>query len=94
MAAARAVRAPRARRDCPHCLGCPASVLDDGERANTEIADSSRITQMLVSPERAPALKRDMEAALADPHTRAKLRSSLEHTLDTSRGLIGRWESS
>jgi hypothetical protein len=71
--------------------GALASVLGDGERANGELADSSGITRMLASPERAPALRRFVVAALADPHTRDNLRSSLEHTLETSRGLIGRW---
>jgi hypothetical protein len=71
--------------------GVLASVMDDGGGGPDEAADPARILEILQSPERAPALKGRVEAALADPHDRDKLRGLLEHTLDTSRGLISRW---
>jgi hypothetical protein len=67
------------------------SVVDDRGSGNGEMADPSRIAQILDSPERAPLLKRNIEAVLKDPHKRDDLRRSLEQTLDTSRGLISRW---
>jgi hypothetical protein len=71
--------------------GVLAAVVDDGDSGSAEVADPSRIRQVLESPERAPVLKRNLEAALADPKKRDELRNSLEHTLGTSRVLIGRW---
>jgi hypothetical protein len=71
--------------------GLLLSVVDDGEHGNGEMADPSRIAQILDSPEQAPLLKRNIEAVLKDPNKRDELRRSLEQTLDTSRGLISRW---
>ena len=71
--------------------GLLPSVVDDRGSGNGEMADPSDIAQILDSPERAPLLKRNIEAVLKDPHKRDDLRRSLEQTLDTSRGLISRW---
>jgi hypothetical protein len=70
--------------------GILISIIDGENSANHERAEPSRITQILDSSERAPVLKQDIEALLTDPHKRNQLRASLEHTLDTSRGLISR----
>lgn len=66
-------------------------VVDEGNSGSDVMADPSRVTQVLNSPERAPVLKRKIEAILTDPHKRDELRESLERTLDTSRELISRW---
>jgi hypothetical protein len=71
--------------------GVLVSVVDHRDRGNDKIADPSRLTQILDSPEHAPALKRNLEAVLTDPHKRDELRRSLEAILDTSRALISRW---
>jgi hypothetical protein len=71
--------------------GILISIIDGENNPNHEMAEPSRITQILDSPEQAPVLKRDIEALLTDPHKRNQLRASLEHTLDASRGLISRW---
>jgi hypothetical protein len=71
--------------------GVLLSVIDDGSGGGDELADPSLVIQVLDSPERAPALKRKIEAILTDPHNRDQLRKSLERTLDTSRELISRW---
>jgi hypothetical protein len=55
------------------------------------LADPAHITLILDSPERAPALKRTIEDLLTDARAREDLRQSLEDTLETARGLIGRW---
>jgi hypothetical protein len=66
-------------------------VLDPVDIGEQGLADPAYITRILDSPERAPALKRTVEALLTDARARDRLRESLEETLDTSRGLIGRW---
>jgi hypothetical protein len=66
-------------------------VLDPVDIGDQGLADPAHITRILDSPERAPALKRTVEALLTDARARDRLRESLEETLDTSRGLIGRW---
>jgi hypothetical protein len=71
--------------------GVLISVVHDQDSGNHEMAEPSRITQILDSPELAPALKRNIEALLADADKRHQLRTSLEHALDTSRGLLSRW---
>ena len=63
------------------------SIIDGESSPNHERAEPSRITQILDSFERAPALKQEIEDLLTDPHKRNQLRTSLEHTLGTSRGL-------
>jgi hypothetical protein len=67
------------------------SVIDDGGGGSDEPADPSPVIQVLHSPDRAPVLKRKIEAILTDPHNRDQLRKSLERALDTSRELISRW---
>jgi hypothetical protein len=62
---------------------------DDNSRSRA--TDSARITEILDSPERAPLLKRNLEAILAESSKRDALQRSLEETLDTSRELISRW---
>jgi hypothetical protein len=73
--------------------GVLVGVVDDGggPKKNDEDADPSHMAQVLDSQERAPILKHTVEAILLDPHRRDELRSSLEHILDKSRGLISRW---
>jgi hypothetical protein len=66
-------------------------VVDAVDVGSHGLADPAHITRILDSPERAPALKRTIEALLTDAPARDRLRLSLEETLDTSRGLIGRW---
>jgi hypothetical protein len=66
-------------------------VVDAVDTGNRGLADPAHITRILDSPERAPALKRTVEALLTDAHARDRLRQSLEETLEVSRGLIGRW---
>jgi hypothetical protein len=66
-------------------------VVDAADVGNDGPADPAHITRILDSPERAPALKRTLEALLTDGRARDRLRESLEETLETSRGLIGRW---
>jgi hypothetical protein len=66
-------------------------VLDPVDIGNDGLANPAHITRILDSPERAPALKRSVEALLTDARARDRLRQSLEATLDTCRGLIGRW---
>lgn len=67
------------------------SIIDGESSPNHERAEPSRITEILDSFERAPALKQEIEDLLTDPHKRNQLQTSLEHTLGTSRGLISRW---
>jgi hypothetical protein len=71
--------------------GVLLSVIDDGGGGSDELGDPPLVIQVLDSPERAPVLKRKIEATLTDPHNRDQLRKSLERTLDTSRELISRW---
>lgn len=71
--------------------GVLLGVVDEGNSGSDVMADPSRVTQVLNSPERAPVLKRKIEAILTDPYKRDELRESLERTLDTSRELISRW---
>ena len=71
--------------------GVLLGVVDEGNSGSDDMADPSRVTQVLNSPERAPVLKRKIEAILTDPLQREELRKSLERILDTSRGLISRW---
>ena len=71
--------------------GVLLGVVDEGNSGSDVMADPSRVTQVLNSPERAPVLKRKIEAILTDPRKRDELRESLERTLDTSRELISRW---
>ncbi len=66
-------------------------VVDAEDIGNHQLADPAHITRILDSPERAPTLKRTIEALLTDARARDQLRQSLDQTLDTSRGLIGRW---
>jgi hypothetical protein len=65
-------------------------VIDEGNSGG-DLADSSRVIQVLDSPDRAPALKRKIEEILTDPHRRDELQESLEQTLGASRELISRW---
>lgn len=71
--------------------GVLLGVVDEGNSGSDVMAAPSRVTQVLNSPERAPVLKRKIEAILTHPHKRDELRESLERTLDTSRELISRW---
>jgi hypothetical protein len=66
-------------------------VIDEGNSDSDDTADPSRVIEVLESPERAPAMKRKIDAILTDPHNRDELRKSLEQTLATSRELISRW---
>jgi hypothetical protein len=68
-----------------------AIVFHDDNNHPDPATDSARITEILESPDRAPQLKRSLEAVLAEPCKRDELRRSLEETLDTSRELISRW---
>jgi hypothetical protein len=71
--------------------GVLLGIVEDGDGRNHETVDPSRITQVLDSPESAPTLKRKIEARLTDVHKREELRTSLDHILEKSRGLISRW---
>jgi hypothetical protein len=66
-------------------------VVDPVDIGHDGVADPAHITRILDSPERAPALKLSVETLLTDARARDRLRQSLEETLDTCRGLIGRW---
>ena len=68
-----------------------ASVLDDENSRTGEAAAPRLIPEILDSPDRAPVLKRNVEAILAESNKRDELRGSLEETLNTSRELISRW---
>jgi hypothetical protein len=71
--------------------GVLLGVISEGNTGSDDPADPSLVLEVLDSPERAPVLKRKIEAILADPHNRDQLRKSLELALDTSRELISRW---
>ena len=71
--------------------GVLASVRDDENSRTGEAADPRLITDILDSPDRAPVLKRNVEAILAESSKRDELRHSLGETLNTSRELISRW---
>jgi len=71
--------------------GVLLGVVDEGNSGSDVMADPSRVTQVLDSPERAPVLMRKIEAILTDPRKRDELRESLERALETSRGLLSRW---
>jgi len=71
--------------------GVLLGVIYEGDDGSDDMADPSRVIQVLDSPERAPALRRKIDAVLTDPLRRDELRGSLEETLATSRELIGRW---
>jgi hypothetical protein len=66
-------------------------VIYEGNRGSDDIADPSRVIEVLDSPARAPAMKRKIDAILTDPLRRNELQESLEQTLATSRELISRW---
>lgn len=68
-----------------------AIVFHDDNSRGDRATDSGRITEILDSPDRAPLLKRNLEAILAESSKRDELRRSLEEALDTSRELISRW---
>jgi hypothetical protein len=71
--------------------GVLLGVIYEGGDGSDDMADPTRVIQVLDSPERAPVLKRKIDAILTDPLRRDELRGSLEETLATSRALIGRW---
>jgi hypothetical protein len=66
-------------------------VVDAVDSGNHRLADPAHVTRILNSADQAPALKRTVETLLTDASARDRLRQSLEKTLETSRGLIGRW---
>src|SRR3954465_96399 len=68
-----------------------AIVFHDDNSRGDRATDSVRIAEILDSADRAPLLKRNLEAILAESSKRDELRRSLEKTLDTSRELISRW---
>ncbi len=68
-----------------------AVVFHDGGSRSGRAADSARIAEILDSPDRAPLLKRNLDAVLAESGKRDALQHSLEEALDTSRELISRW---
>ena len=57
--------------------GLLPSVVDDRGSGNGEMADPSRIAQILDSPERAPLLKRNIEAVLKDRADIERVRKDL-----------------
>jgi hypothetical protein len=63
---------------------------DDNSRSGRAV-ESGRITEILDSPDRAPLLKRNLDAILAESSKRDALQRSLEETLDNSRELMSRW---
>lgn len=71
--------------------GVLLGVINEGNRGDDDMADSSHVLQVLDSQERAPILKRKIDAILTDPHRRDQLQESLGQTLATSRELISRW---
>jgi len=71
--------------------GVLLGVIYEGNRGSDDIADPSRVIEVLDSPARAPAMKRKIDAILTDPLRRNELQESLEQTLATSRELISRW---
>jgi len=71
--------------------GVPLGVIYEGNVESDDAADPSHVIQVLDSPERAPVLKRKIEAILSDPRRRDELKESLEQILSTSRELISRW---
>jgi hypothetical protein len=71
--------------------GILARTLDDESFRRGEGVDPKPITEILASPDRAPALRRKVEAILAESDMRDELRRSLEETLNSSRELISRW---
>ena len=71
--------------------GVLLGVVYEGDSGGGDMADPSRVIQVLDSPARAPVLKRKIDAILTDPLRRDQLRKSLEQTLATSRELISRW---
>jgi len=78
--------------DAAHAAwGVLIGIVHDESGDDRELAEPVRITQILDSPEQAPALKRKIELLLTDRDKRDELRRSLEESLDTSRGLITRW---
>jgi hypothetical protein len=66
-------------------------IVGDASPESEKMADPLRLSQLILSPERAPALKRSIEAVMTDPGKRNELRESLEGILGTSRELISRW---
>jgi hypothetical protein len=66
-------------------------VVETDSDDHDEDADRGRVTDVLHSPDRAPAFRQKIEVLLSEPHQRDDLRESLEHTLDVSRELISRW---
>jgi hypothetical protein len=68
-----------------------AIVFHDDDSRCERAADAGRIAEILDSPDRAPLLKRSVEAILAESSKRDELQRSLEEALGTSRELISRW---
>jgi hypothetical protein len=66
-------------------------VIYERNSGSDDIADPSRVVEVLDSPAQAPAMKRKIDAILTDPLRRDELLESLEQTLATSRELISRW---
>jgi hypothetical protein len=66
-------------------------LIDEGNSGSDDIADPSRVIEVLDSPAREPAMKRKIDPILTDPLRRDELQESLEQTLATSRELISRW---
>jgi hypothetical protein len=71
--------------------GVLLDVIYEENSGSEDTADPSQVIQVLDSPERAPVLKRKIDAILTDPLRRDALQGSLEQTLATSRELISRW---
>jgi hypothetical protein len=71
--------------------GVLLGVMYEGDIGSDDMADPSRVIEVLDSPERAPVLKRKIDAIMTDPRRRDVLKESLEQTLATSRELISRW---
>jgi len=66
-------------------------VVYEENSGSDDIADPSRVIEVLDSPARAPVLKHKIDAILTDPLRRDELQESLAQTLATSRELISRW---
>ena len=71
--------------------GVLLGVIHEGDSGSDDTTDPSRVTEVLDSPARAPALMRKIDTILTDPIRRDELKESLEQTLGTSRELISRW---
>jgi hypothetical protein len=71
--------------------GVLLGVIYEGNSGSDDAVDPAQVIQVLDSPDRAPILKRKIDAILSDPLRRDELQESLEQTLATSRELISRW---